>query len=267
MPQEKQSFPQPELSDFAEGLTRWRFWGSLAWYDIRSRYSRTWLGPVWTLASLLFFIGVTGAVYTEIMNQDPSRYIPHLAVGWIIWAFVSNCILNGCQAFLNGKRLIKEIRVPLSIHLYRVICRNFVIFLYHCPVLVVILLLSPHNILLKALTLSAALFLIVANVLWIIVILGVVCTRFRDLFEIVTNVVRIMFLLTPIIWTPDMISSRTLLLELNPFFHLIEVFRAPLLEQDLRPTSWWVLAAGLALGWPLALYILAKFKDRIPFLV
>lgn len=256
-----------EFLDLAGGFSHWRLWGSLAWYDIKSRYSRTWLGPIWTLANSAFFIVVIGFLYTEIMNQDPVRYIPHLAVGWIVWTFVSNSILNGCNALLNGRRLIKEISLPLSVHFYRVVWRNLIILIYHSPMLLVILFLFPQDAIFKILVLCVSLFLIVANILWVVVLLSVICTRYHDVFEIMTNVIRLMFLLTPIIWTPDMISSPTLLLDLNPFYHLIEVFRGPLLDEWPRPISWWTLVAGLAFGWPLALYVLARFRDRIPFLV
>ena len=74
-------------------------------------------------------------------------------------------------------------------------------------------------------------------------------------------------LLTPIIWTSDKISSHTMLLDLNPFYHLIEIFRGPLLDEWPRPISWWAVVVGIAVGWPLALYVLARFRDRIPFLV
>jgi ABC-2 type transport system permease protein len=256
-----------EFLDLAGGLSQWRLWGSLAWYDIKSRYSRTWLGPLWTLANLIFFVLVIGLLYTELMHQEPIRFIAHLAVGWIVWTFVSNCILNGCNALVNGSRLIKEISLPLSVHLYRVVCRNFIILLYHSPVLLVILLLFPQDIISKIPILCVSLYLIVANVFWIAVLLSVICTRYQDVFEVMTNVIRVMFLLTPIIWTPNMISSRMLLLDLNPFYHMIEVFRGPLLGEWPRPISWWTLVAGLGFGWPLALYVLARFRDRIPFLV
>jgi ABC-type polysaccharide/polyol phosphate export permease len=256
-----------EVLDFAAGLRHWRFWGSLAGHDIKSRYSRTWLGPMWTLANLVFFVVVIGFLYTKIMNREPIQYIPHLAVGWIVWAFVSNCILNGCNALLNGRRLIKEISLPLSIHLYRVLCRNLIILLYHSPLLLVVLFLFPQDVSLKIPALIVSLFLIVANTLWIVVLLSVLCTKYQDVFEIMTNVIRMMFLLTPIIWTPDMIGSPTPVLDLNPFYHVIEVFRGPLLGEWPRPISWWTLVAGLAFGWPLALYVLARFRDRIPFLV
>jgi lipopolysaccharide transport system permease protein len=256
-----------ELLDLAAGLRQWRLWGSLAWYDIQSRYSRTWLGPLWTLASLAFFVLVTGLLYSEILNQNPLDFIPHLAVGWIMWIFISNCILNGCNALLNGSRLIKEISLPLSVHHYRVLCRNLIILLYHSPVLLAILVLYPQHLMAKILILCVSLCLIVANVFWVGVLLSILCTRYRDVFEIVTNIIRVMFLLTPIIWFPHMVNSRTLLLDLNPFYHLIEVFRGPLLGEWPRPISWWAVIGGIALGWPLALYVLARYRHRIPFLV
>ena len=110
--------------------------------------------------------------------------------------------------------------MPLSVHLYRVLCKNLIILLYHSPVLLAILLLYPQHMMSKIPILCVSLCLIVANVFWVAVLLGILCTRYRDVFEITTNIVRVMFLLTPIIWSAHMVSSRTLLLDLNPFYHL-----------------------------------------------
>ena len=80
--------------------------------------------------------------------------------------------------------------------------------------------------------------LLCLNGIWAGLLLGIVSARFRDVPPIITSVVRICFFVTPIIWTPELLPARTLVLDANPFFHLVEVVRAPLLGQMPGLASW-----------------------------
>ena len=67
--------------------------------------------------------------------------------------------------------------------------------------------------------------------MWIVLTIGIVCSRFRDLGQIVANLLQIAFYVTPIIWMPSALSKRSdlLILEPNPVYHLMEIVRAPIL--------------------------------------
>ena len=49
-----------------------------------------------------------------------------------------------------------------------------------------------------------------------------VSARFRDIPRIIASLAQVVFLITPIIWTPDC-SAAVYLADGNPFFHLIEI--------------------------------------------
>jgi lipopolysaccharide transport system permease protein len=78
-------------------------------------------------------------------------------------------------------------------------------------------------------------------------------TRFRDVAQVLTTCMQMVIFVTPVLWMPSSVPARAkLLLYLNPFFHMIDVVRAPL--QGLFPQrySW----PGLIL-WTAACAILA----------
>ena len=56
---------------------------------------------------------------------------------------------------------------------------------------------------------------------------------------------QVVFYLTPIMWLPNLLPERAgmYMLTFNPFFHLIEIVRAPLLGQ-LPSTQNWLAACG-----------------------
>ena len=83
----------------------------------------------------------------------------------------------------------------------------------------------------------------------------------------VTSVLQVIFYLTPVMWMPSLLPKRagTFLLDLNPFYHMLEIARAPLLGQ-VPGTENWVVAASMAvLGWGLAILIFGRYKRRIAY--
>ncbi len=108
----------------------------------------------------------------------------------------------------------------------------------------------------------------VADAFAISLLLGVFGARFRDIPPIIGSVMQIAFYLTPIMWNPVMLEHRGLakaLIELNPFFSLLEIMRGPLMGQPLEPRTWF-----MALGYSAALILLAglvftRARPRIPY--
>ena len=76
---------------------------------------------------------------------------------------------------------------------------------------------------------------------------------------------RVAFLATPIVWTPELLSERAWLLQFNPFHHLLEVVRAPLLGEVPAAGSWIAVGAITVAGWAGALVLYARCRGRIAY--
>ena len=63
--------------------------------------------------------------------------------------------------------------------------------------------------------------LVIINLNWIGIILSIICTRYRDLGQLVSNVMNLLFFVTPILWRSEMLNSYQYLLNFNLFYHLI----------------------------------------------
>src|SRR3546814_10397474 len=66
--------------------------------------------------------------------------------------------------------------------------------------------------------------------------------RFPDLGQLMATVSIFTFILTPIIWYPEMMpegSLRGTLMRFNPLYHFVEVFRAPILGDAVDHSSLW----------------------------
>jgi ABC-type polysaccharide/polyol phosphate export permease len=75
----------------------------------------------------------------------------------------------------------------------------------------------------------------------------VLSTRYRDIPQVIATVIQVVFFLTPIFWSPNALPNRPAFILLNPFYHLIEIVRAPLLGEVPTMTSW-VFCIGMAVA-------------------
>jgi ABC-type polysaccharide/polyol phosphate export permease len=96
---------------------------------------------------------------------------------------------------------------------------------------------------------------------------SIVCARFRDVPQIVSSLLQITFFVTPIIWQPELLKDRHFLIDSNPFYHFVEIIRAPMLGHSLQLQSWLYAGGATVFGWLLALFLLGRYRKFIPYWV
>ena len=256
------------LRDIYIAFLRHELWMTLGWRDVLSRYRRSWLGSLWITLSMAIVAGVMGSLYSAIMQRPASEYIPYLTVGFIVWNMLSALITEGTQSFISNSAAIKEIPLPNSVYIFRLIWRNTLIFGHNVVVYLLLLLIfqiSPYPAVLLALP---ALFLILLNGMWIGLLFGLINARFRDFSQLVNNSMRLLFFVTPIIWHADLVTGlRGAFVHLNPFYYLIEVLRLPMLGSFPSARVWAVAIAITVAGWVVTLPIYARWRRQIAYWV
>lgn len=210
-------------------------------------------------------VGAMGFLYARIFKQEVSSYLPYLAVGLVMWGTISTMANESCTVFTVAEQIIKQIRVPLTTHVCRLVWRNAIIFAHNAIILAVVMLwygsVTFPN-LVAALLGIVALFL---TGIWGGLVIGILCTRFRDVLPLVANVMQIAFFVTPILWHRDVLGDRTWMTAWNPIFHLVEVVRAPLLGHQLGAESYAFVSAMTAGGFLFALAMLTRYRSRVPY--
>ena len=100
--------------------------------------------------------------------------------------------------------------------------------------------------------------------LWVGYVLAMACVRYRDLIQVVTNWMLLIFFLTPIMWKPDFLPQEYhFLIEYNPLAQFLELLRNPFLGRPVSAFAWLssgVIAIGGAL---LALPIIGRYQRRV----
>lgn len=239
----------------------------LGWQDIKQRYRRSKVGPFWLTISMGVLIASVGIVFGQIFNSPMKEYLPFLAAGIIFWAFISAVINDGCLGFVAAEGMIKQLPIPLFVHIVRIVWRNVLILLHNLVILPVVMLVLGVPITLHIFLALPGIVLVLINLTWIALLLGVVCTRFRDMPNIIASILQVAFYLTPIIWMPNLLPERagTMLLDINPLYHLLEIIRLPFLGQLPNSISW-LFALGMAVvGWTITLKVFGRYQHRIAY--
>ena len=100
----------------------------------------------------------------------------------------------------------------------------------------------------------------------LVAFLAMVCTRFRDITLIVRNLMQAIFLLTPVFWDFELIEGKhRLLVELNPFFHMIQVVRMPLLGELPTLTNYLVVIGMIGGGSLAVMYVYRRMRRNLAF--
>jgi len=239
----------------------------LGWQEIRQRYRRSTLGPLWLTLSTGVLIAGMGPLYGKLLNQDISTYFPFLAIGLIVWQLLAGLVNESWTAFTSAESLIKQLDLPLSVHVLRVVWKNLIVFAHNFAVVLAVLVLFPQNWGWNIALLPFAMLVVALNGWWTGLFLGMLGARFRDISPIVGSLVQIGFFLTPVLWSVDQLGRHRWVAVWNPLYHFLEILRAPLLGQAIAPTTWLVVAGVTIAGWTLTFASFGRFRARIAYWV
>ena len=110
-----------------------------------------------------------------------------------------------------------------------------------------------------------AALLLIGHALWISLLFGMISARFRDFPQIVGSIVQITFFLTPVVWKPELLGERMLVVTINPLYHTIEILRGPLLGVPPEALSWMVVGSTLLAGCIMTFVVFALLRPRIVY--
>ena len=271
-----QTAPSPERAwlrewrlagqDLSRCFRNWQVWALLGVSDIRLRYKRSRFGQFWITLSMAFFVAGIGAVYGGLFHQNVHEYIPYLAVNMTIWTLISTTISESCQAFIEAAPYLRQEALPKSTFIMRVLVRNMMAFghnLIIIPLVFLVFLYAPSPVAFLAIP---GLVLVLAGVFLASISLALLCTRFRDMPQIIGNLLQLAFFVTPIMWHIEQLGTNAVYIELlNPFSAFLRIVSEPLLGHV--PAARTYLSVVVALGvlalvaWP----CFARFRARIVY--
>jgi lipopolysaccharide transport system permease protein len=254
-------------SDMIAGLASWPLWVRLGWNDILQRYRRSILGPFWLTASMAIMIVALGILYAGLFNTPVEDFLPFLCVGLLVWNLLASFLTEGGTLFTGSESYIKQIRLPYSVYVYRSTWSKLVIFFHNFIIYFAVLLyfqIWPGTVGLLAIP---GLIVVVLNGALASLSIGIISARFRDVPPLIGSIVQIVFFVTPIFWKPELLKGRDYVTDFNPFFHLLEIVRAPLLGSEPSAKSYLAVLFITLINIVITGAFFSRFRSRISYWV
>lgn len=255
------------IEDLLEGVAQRSLWLGLAVFDIRQRFRRSMIGPFWLTITTAVMLGALSLVFGTLFQQDLSDLVPYLGTGLILWGLMSSVVLEAGMAFISAEGFIRNVPMPVSVHVYRMIARNFIAWSFSIVIYIAIWLIFVRSLSWTYLLFFPGMLLLFGNLLWISFAVAILSARYRDIPQVVASVVQVVFFLTPVFWSIETLPTHPAFVSLNPIYHLLEIVRAPLLGEMPSAASWIWGIGMLVVGTPIALLLYRRAYARIPYWV
>lgn len=237
------------LMELLRSLRAWNVWWAIALDDVVSRYRRTALGPMWiVIAQAAFVVGLYLLHRTlYAAGEKQGQYLLYLSASMPVWSLLSSLILEGSTSLLRAKGFIESYPLPLPIYMIRSIIASVMLFAHMLLVYVVVFLFVRPPLDPAMLLAIPGLAIVMVFGLGVTLLLAPLATRYRDIGPATAAAMNLLFVMSPVFWVPTPAQKQELLLQLNPFYYLLEVVRTPLVNGQIDPVHW-VAAIGIALA-------------------
>jgi ABC-type polysaccharide/polyol phosphate export permease len=198
---------------------------SLVARELKARYRGSVLGFFWSFFNPLLLLLVYTFVFNHVLeqrNEYAQPYALFLFTGLLPWTWFSTSLNESAGVLISGGNLIKKVLFPAEILPIVSVLANMVHFLLGLPILAAFLLwaqkpLSPAELVWFPVVLLVQLVMTLGFAL----IISALTVHFRDIRDILSNLLTVWFFVTPIIYpwqqAPETIKPY---LNLNPFMHL-----------------------------------------------
>ncbi len=252
--------------DLNDMLQHHEMWLNMAWQEIRLRYRRSKIGPFWITISTAFFIFTLGFMRGALSGSSIRSYLAHIAFGLISWQMMVGILSGAGDIYVINARYVTNLRLNLLVLIMKSIMTSMFIFAHDLIIFVLVVVFLKLPVSWNLLLMPPGLLLVVANMFMVSVIFSLIGVRYRDFAQIVNSLIRVLFFLTPVYWSPEEVSGKAALVAtVNPFRYFIDLIRAPMLGQLPELNSWLVALALLLILTCLAAVSYRSKSTRVAF--
>jgi ABC-2 type transport system permease protein len=231
--------------------------------DLTVRYKRSVLGVWWTVLNPLLTASVLWVVFSQVFRFEIPGGVPfivYLLSGLLVVTFYGQGLIVTGNSMVGSTNILTKVYVPPEVFALSAAAAQAVNFsLALVPLLLIQLVLGvgvPWTVLLLPFPVLALLALVTGTGL----LVATVAVRFQDVMDLVAVFVTLLIYATPTFYPPSIVPERfRLLLELNPLFWYVDVFRNLLYGGTLPPwQSVLVVVVTASVALPLGVTVFAR---------
>jgi ABC-type polysaccharide/polyol phosphate export permease len=235
--------------------------------DIRTRYKRSVLGVAWTMLNPLLMMTVLTLVFSNLFRFELRDYPVYLLSAQILWVFIAQTTTAATSHLLWGGALLTKIYVPRTVFALAAVGTGLVNLAISIVPLLIIAIVIQAPLGPSLLFLPIPIVLAAAFALGVGLLLSTIAVVFPDIVEMYQVVLTAWYFFTPVMYPKTIIpEDHQWLLNLNPAYHLVEAFRAPVYAASSAGPNTIAAAAivsivALVIGW----IVFTSRADEIPY--
>ena len=225
---------------------------SLVSRELKARYRGSVLGFVWSFINPLLLLGIYSFIFTTIMPNRVEGVQPYslfMLCGILPWTWFAASLTEASGSLIAGGNLIKKVLFPAEVLPIVSVLANMVHFFLALPIVVLFLVAYQHPPdPLDLLWFPVVVLVQLVFTTGLALVLAALTVHFRDIRDILANILMLWFFSTPIIypWFQKEVVPYKLFFDLNPFTHLAISYQEILFFSDAIGHWRWLLALGIA---------------------
>ncbi len=239
--------------------------------DFKIKYLGSLFGSYWNLIHPLAMISIYTVIFSQVMKSrlgetsGPFDFTLYLCAGLLPWLTFTEIVTRSTQVFHDNTNLIKKISFPKEILHTVVIGTSLITLTISLGLYFMLVFFTQHGFSWHLIFALIALFSLVLFGAGLGMILGVLNAFFKDVQQFVQIIFQVWFWLTPIVYATQNIPNKFLLIiQLNPTYHIIQLFQCGLYYKTIPPVSSLVISLSCSfLTFIMGVLTLNHFKDEI----
>ena len=194
--------------------------------ELKARYRGSILGFFWSFVNPLLLLLVYSFVFSVVLpgfrGSDLEPYALFLFCGLLPWTWFSSALLESSTSLIMNGNLLKKVLFPAEVLPIVAVLSNMVHFFLALPVLGGFLVFYAAPLRLAELVWFPLVILVQLILsLGLALLLSALTVHFRDLKDLLANLLTLWFFCTPILYPMSMLPHNgTFVMNLNPFAHL-----------------------------------------------
>jgi ABC-type polysaccharide/polyol phosphate export permease len=192
---------------------------------------------------------VMAAVFSRFGRVEEKNYALFLLAGLMIWLFFQQSVESGLMAVIRQRSLFQKIYVPKIIFPVTVVTSNLVNLAFFLAAYLLIAAFSSVGLLPTIPALLPVLAMVYLLSLGGALLMSTLNIFFRDFTHLTGAIMRALFYLTPVLYSPTMFGEQAdLVLRLNPVYYPVVAGRAVLYYGEVPGLDIWAPGFGYALA-------------------
>ncbi len=224
------------MIDSLRHLLRYRaLIASLVARDLKARYRGSFLGFFWSFVNPLLLLLIYTFIFTAVVpnrgSSDEAPFALFLFCGLLPWTWFSTALIESASVLIAGGNLIRKVLFPAEVLPIVTVLSGLVHFCFGLPILAGFFVYFGTPVApLDLLWLPLVVFVQLLLTLGLALLISALTVHFRDLRDLVANLLTLWFWATPIVYALSQVPERVRpVIGLNPLTHLVVAYRDTLL--------------------------------------